>query len=321
MAMSACGLAGGAGGSTNTPPTGDETTPVPTGLETGCPPFMDEVRYPVAGHLPSGATSVRLCPGRPIIAYDGTLLGISIQPPADVLTTQVAELVDAVNGLESPPADLACPDDAGPRLNYWFLYPDGDARAVTFELFGCDVLYAGPDDLRIEGATVPRLFAEALVEQRQNSAPAEMPTSRAACEDLMTQGTTALPQIPADLKSVTVCITDGPREVRPVVLPEDLALRLEDELNSAAPATPGCENFDRQPAKILATNGWGDRLAYSLEPCGLVYIGRAAGWPRDSELALALSSTLLNDIYSLPREPGVRLNLGTTKVSPPATPG
>ena len=294
---------------------------MPPGLESGCPPLMDEVRFPVGGHLPSGATSVRLCPGRPIIAYDGTVLGVGIQPPVDVLTTRVGELVDGVNGLRAPPADLVCPADGGPRLNYWFLYPDGDARAVTFELFGCDVLYAGPDDLRAEGATVPRLFAEALVQQRQHSAPAEMPTPRPGCEDVMTRGATALPQISADLESVTVCITDGPRTVQPVTLPEDLTSRLEDELNSAAPVTPGCENFDHQPATILATDGWGDRLTYSLDPCGLVSIRRAAGWPRDSDLTLALSSTLLHDIYSLPRGPSVRPESETTKVSPPATPG
>jgi hypothetical protein len=282
---------------------------------------MDAVRYPEGGDLPRGATSVRLCPGRPIIAYDGTVEGVGIQPPADVLTTRVAELVDAVNDLQAPPPELVCPADGGPRLNYWFKYPDGDARAVTFELFGCDLLYAGPADVRGEGATVPRLFAEALAQQRQDSTPAEVPTSQPLCEGLMAEGSSALPRIPADLRSVTVCVMNGPRTVQPVPLPDDVAARLEDELNTADPVTPGCDDVDHQPATILAINAWGDRPTYSLAPCGKVYIGRAAGWPRDTELTLALSSALLNDIYSLPREPTVRLKSGTTKVSPPATPG
>jgi hypothetical protein len=290
-------------------------------LDKGCPPVMDAVRYPDGGDLPSGATGVRLCPGRPIIAYDGTVLGVGVQPPVDVLTTRVSELIDAVNSLRAPGPDLACPDDGGPRLNYWFLYPDGDARAVTFELFGCDLLYAGPQDLRADGATVPRLFAEALAQQREASTPTDEPTSQPTCDGLMTEGSTALPRIPADLRRVTVCVVDGPRTVQPVPLPDDVAARLEHELNTATGVPPGCPDVDHQPATIVATNAWGDRLTYSLEPCGLVYVGRAAGWPRDSELALALSSSLLDDIDSLPRRPSVRLKSGVIKVSPPATPG
>ena len=71
----------------------------------------------------------------------------------------------------------------------------------------------------------------------------------------------------------------------------------------------------------VATSAWGDRLSYSLDPCGLVYLGRAAGWPRDSELTLALSPHLLAALYALPRERPVTIRSGAVKVSPPATPG
>ena len=276
---------------------------------------------PEQGRLPDGATSVRLCPGRPIIAYDGTVVGSGIQPPGDVLSTRIAELVDAVNDLDAPPRDTACPADGGPRLNYWFTYPDGDARAVTFELFGCDSLYVGSDGVRADGADVARLFAEALLEQREGvTAPDPELGSNPMCQGVMTEGGSALPTIPADLSTVTVCLLVGPQKAAPVPVPSELAARLEAALNTATPVTP-VVTISRVTQRSSSRIVIGGRLIYSLEPCGLVYVRRVAGWTRDSELTLPLPQELLDEVYALPRETPVRLDSGITKVSPPVTPG
>ena len=133
--------------------------PPPAGLDKSCPAWDAPIRY-AHGDLPKGASSVRLCPGPPIVAHDGTIHDVGIQPP-EVLTTRVDDLVGAVNGLEPLPAEIACPSDGGPRLTYWFT--DGDARAVAFENFGCENLIVGEGVERAEGNVVARLFTEALL--------------------------------------------------------------------------------------------------------------------------------------------------------------
>jgi len=298
---------------------GSPEVPAPSMLATGCPPRMDAVRY-AEGDLPSGAVSVRLCPGRPIIAYDGTIYDPGIQPPGDLLTTRVDELIAAANGLTGPAAGLACPADGGPRLNYWFSYPDGDARAVTFELFGCDLLYVGEHEARVDGDRVARAFAEALLEQRAAGTPpgaGQAPT----CEGIWSVGSTALPVIPTDLQVASLCVGNRADRLRPASVPTSLVEQLEEELESNGPATTPCRAADRTVMHVLALNTWGDRIRLSIDQCGVIHLGRSAGWPRDSETSIALSEDLLTRLDALPLGPPVRVDPYLTKVSPPATPG
>jgi hypothetical protein len=281
---------------------------------------MDRVRYP-EGDLPAGAVSVRLCPGRPIVAYDGTIFGPGIQPPADVLTTRIDELIAEINDLPTPPEELACPGDGGPRLTYWFGYPDGDAQAVTFERFGCDLLWVGEEAPRTDGARVARLFTEALLEQRAASGDPPGAGPPPACEGIWSEGSTALPVIPADLQTATVCVESGRNQFAPASMPTQLVEQLENELTIGTPAPQFCEEVRRPFTTVLALTPWGDRIVYPIDPCGQVYLGRAAGWPRGSEASYALADDLLAQLDALPYGPPVRTESATTTVSPPATPG
>ena len=127
-----------------------------------------------------------------------------IQPPRELLTTRVDELVAAVNALTGVPPETACPADGGPRLAYWSMYPDGDARAVVFELFGCDVLRVG-DEVRSNGDRVARLFAEALLEQREAASVPPGTEQQPGCRGLWSEGATALPIDSVDLRTATAC--------------------------------------------------------------------------------------------------------------------
>ena len=265
---------------------------------------MDPVRYP-DGDLPAGAVSVRLCPGPPLSSDDGP----GIQPPADVLTSRVDELVTVVNDLRPPPEDQACHLDGGPRLTYWFSYPDGDARAVTFEHFGCGMLVVGDEARRTDGARVARLFSEALLEQRAAAGDPPGAGPPPSCERIWSEPRTALPAVPADLETATLCVDAGPRRFAPAAVPTELVERLEAELAATAPASRcGNQHTGRPLSIVLARSRWGDRIDYVIEPCGRVYLPYPAGWPRDSEAYYALSDGLLADLDALPLGSPVRVD-------------
>lgn len=199
--------------------------PPPAGLENGCPSWDAPIRY-AEGDLREGAVSVKLCPGPPIVAYDGSIYDVGIQPP-EVLTTRVEELVDAVNALESSPAETACESDGGSRLTYWFTYPDGDARAVTFENFGCEELIVGEGTERAGGNQVAQLFTEALLAQRAANSPPKVGLEAPDCREVQAEPGTALPQQPVDLASASLCVEAGSYRVRAAEVPVGLLAELD----------------------------------------------------------------------------------------------
>jgi hypothetical protein len=292
---------------------------VPDELATRCPPALDPVRYP-EGDLPAGAVSVRLCPGRPIVASDGTIFDPGIQPPADVLTRRVDQLVAAVNDLRTTPEELTCFADGGPRLTYWFSYPDDDARAVTFEHFGCGLLWMGAEEARLDGARVARLFTEALLEQRAAAGDPPGAGPVPSCEGVWSEPSTALPPVPADLETATLCVGVGAYRQAPAAMPRELVERVEDELAASSAGSGPCR-ADRPFVTVVAVTVWQDRVVYPFDPCGRADLGYAAGWPRDSARSYELSDALLADLDALPEGPAVRTESPTRKTTPPASPG
>ena len=293
--------------------------PPPAGLNKSCPAWDAPIRY-AHGDLPKGASSVRLCPGPPIVAHDGTIYDVGIQPP-EVLTTRVDDLVGAVNGLEPLPAEIACPSDGGPRLTYWFAYPDGDARAVTFENFGCENLIVGEGVERAEGNVVARLFTEALLSQRAATSPPVSAIEAPHCRGVHAQPGTVLPHDPVDLASASLCAEAGSYRVRGAEVPVELLAELERGLLAEKAGWDGCVQPPRRFAVVLGYTHWGDLVRYSIDACGRVSVPRTPGWLRTDEQAFRLLPELGAQLDALPLGPVMRFTPPTSKTTPPATPG
>ena len=202
---------------------------VPAGLLTGCPPRDAPLRQ-ANGPLPPGATAVRLCQG----VLEGADVGFV--PPDDLLTEGVSDVLAAVNGLPpfEPGEDGFCPAVGGYTLVYWFLYPDGDARAVDHHLAGCAETFLGPDDVREDGASVAAAFEEALHAQRAGTEPPG--ASEAPDCDIYPWPATAtlrLPE-PPDLDAMVLCRPlparrGGPTRWRQVPLDEETVAAIESD--------------------------------------------------------------------------------------------
>jgi hypothetical protein len=132
---------------------------------------------------------------------------------------------------------------------------------------------------------------------------------------------TALPAVPADLQTATLCVDAGPYRQAPAAVPTQLVERLEHELATSPPAARPCHGFGRPIVTVLGVSAWGDHIVYPIAPCGQLSLGYTAGWPRDSAASYILSDDLLADLDALPRGAPVRVRTATRKTSPPATPG
>lgn len=312
-------LACGCGGSSVSSGQRGPDVPPPAGLESGCPAWDAPIRY-AEGNLREGAISVRLCPGPPIVAYDGSIYDVGIQPP-EVLTTRVDELVDAVNALESSPAETACESDGGSRLTYWFTYPDGDARAVTFENFGCEDLIVGQDKARAGGNRVAQLFAGALLSQRAATSAPKATIEAPDCRGVQADPGTALPQKPVNLAAASLCVEAGSYRVRAAEVPAGLLKDLDRGLLAEEMPWDECVESDRPFAHLLGYTDWGDLVRYALDPCGRVGVSATPGWLRRDDSAYRLPPELAAQLDALPLGPVVRYTKPFTKTTPPATPG
>ena len=315
VAMLAAGCGGSAAGGGQRGP----DVPPPAGLADACPAWDAPIRY-AEGDLRDGAVSVRLCPGPPIVAYDGSIYDVGIQPP-EVLTTRVEELVKTVNALERTTAETACEMDAGPRLTYWFTYPDGDARAVTFENFGCEELIVGRAESRAGGNRVAQLFTEALLSQRAATSPPGSTFEAPDCRGVLAEPGTALPQEPVNLASASLCVEAGPYRVRAAEVPDALLSELDEGLLAEEMPWDECVESDRPFAHLLGYTEWGDLVRYALDPCGRVDVSATPGWLRRDDPAHRLSPELAARLDALPLGPVIRYTKPFTKTTPPATPG
>lgn len=309
----ACGRAGpGSGGRpTDVPP--------PQGLEKACPAWDAPIRY-AGGDLPDGASSVRLCPGPPIVAQDGTIHDVGIQAP-ELLTTRVDEVVDAVNDLGPVPDEVACPADGGSRLTYWFSYPDGDARAVTFENFGCEHLLVGQDMQRADGNRVAQVHTEALLSQRSAMSPPQVPAKAPDCRGVHARPGTVLPHQPVDLAAASFCVEAGSYRVRAAEVPPALLGELNQGLAADAMGWDECREPPRRSAVLLGHTRWGDLVRYLIDGCGRVLVPPTPGWLRRDAPAYRLPPELSAQLDELRLGPVVRYTSPTSRTTPPATPG
>lgn len=252
--------------------------PVPGGLESGCPPEDTPLRYP-DGDLPSGAIAVRLCPGAPTIGYDGARIGPHVQGPGNELTTGISPLIDLVNGLPEFQPDTACHLDAGANLAYWFRYPDGDARAVSYYEGGCHTLAVDEDLGRLEGERLASAFANAIATQRaQSDAPPPQSDAPSCPLPPMSEPTSVLPSTPFAMTHATWCRVVGPYRQRAAAIPAPLLQRI----NQTLLGEPTKER-DRCPSPayvqtIEGINQWGDRVSYLVSGCRVV---ARTGYGRD----------------------------------------
>lgn len=295
-------------------------------LETGCPSWDADVPYP-AGDLPLGATSVRLCPGKPIISADGRydLAGIQGTEP---LTTDVESLVEMFNELPSAPAEQYCTADGGPRLTYWFTYPDDRVAAVVFERFGCRSVLTGEQRPRVEGSRLAVAFSDALLAQRAGSAPPDLDPAQPACRDLTTSPMTTLPVAMTDVARATVCFGAGTWRVEEVPLTAAELDRFREAV-AAAPET----TLDEAPcpgdgglrfATVMVVTVWGDLAQLHLDGCGRIFLPRdprqATGAAVDTPVRLRTDElqTLLD---GLGPGPVVRYDSSEGRTTPPEQPG
>ena len=276
--------------------------PLPVGLGTGCPEPSTALRFP-EGDLPAGATRVRLCPGPPLTNYDGTAAFVDVQGPADLLTTDVDELVTLVNDQADADGDLVCSSDGGPEVAYWFGYGDGDWRAVQHGSYGCDVLRVGHRDRRLGGDDLALAFTEALLAQR---AEADPPDTTPAVRCLAPHHTprTALARADLDVASALRCVSTRPGTVRTATLPAELVAQVNAEL------WPGVTQRSRQSCWtgngewIEGVTAWGDLVAWAIDPCGRLYVMHGGSLLPDDHRYL--SAGLDAALASLPLGPSER---------------
>ena len=289
-------------GPANTADDGRPEVPVPKALESGCPPADAPLRYP-SGDLPDGAVAVRLCPGALTVAYTGDPLGTPIQAPVDELTTDVAALVDIVNGLPEFEPGTDCHFDDGPHHVYWFRYPNGDARAVAYNEAGCHTLTVGEEHGYLNGARLATAFADTLLAQRANSQPpSAVATEGPACPTPpMSEPTSVLPHVPLAMTHATWCQGVAPYRLRATAIPEPLLRRLNEALlGEPTEARDRC----RMPSygqTIEGLTAWGDRVSYLVPGCRVV---ARTGYGRDNvTTTFEADPDLLAAIESLPPGP------------------
>lgn len=115
-------------------PTSNAAPPeCPPEPEEGKPDPIDEPDPDAPDAVPSGATSARLCQG----------VGTPVDGADTLLTTDVADLVDAINGLKTTPKPEMCTADMGPGYRLVFGYPDGSTFVVSGKTYGCRELVVG----------------------------------------------------------------------------------------------------------------------------------------------------------------------------------
>jgi hypothetical protein len=283
----------------------DPRVPVPTGLESGCPPPETPLRYP-GGDLPAGALAVRLCPGQPTIAYTGDPLGPPIQAPVDELTTGVEQLVELVNGLPHAPRKQACHLDDGPHHVYWFRYPDGDARAVAYDEAGCHTAVVGEDVGRENGEELATAFADALLAQRAGATPpARDGDSAPSCRQhpLLTPSS-VLPAVPLEMTAATWCVGAARNRMRSAPVSTQLLSRLNAGLLGAP--TEGRERCEMTPygTWLVGTTAWGDRVQYDVFGCR---VQARTGYGRDHMMTVyEADPELLAALRALPLGPPER---------------
>ena len=295
-------------------------------LAEGCPSWDADVPYP-AGDLPEGATSVRLCPGKPIITFDGRYDVAGIQG-TEPLTTDVAAVADAFNALPAAPAEQYCTADGGPRQTYWFTYRDDRVAAVVFERFGCRAVLTGEQRPREEGNRLAVAYSDALLAQRAEAEPPDLDLAQPGCRALTTTPTTTLPVALADVVRATVCLSAGTWRVEEVPLGsaelERFLAAVEDAPATSLEEAPCRDDGSIRFTTFMVVTRWGDQTQLHLDPCGRLTLPRD---PRQTSGAAAetpvrlLTPALRDLLDDLGPGPVVRYDSPEGTTTPPEEPG
>ena len=295
-------------------------------LETGCPSWDTDVPYP-AGDLADGATSVRLCPGRPIIWADGRydLAGIQGTEP---LTTDVDSVVEAYNALEGAPEEQYCTADGGPRLTYWFTYPDDRVSAVVFERAGCRSVLTGEQRPRAGGSALAAAFTDALLAQRERTAPPEGERPQPRCRDLVTSPVPSLPVELSDVVAATVCSTAGTWRVEEVPLSPSRLARFREAVQAAPEVVleeaPCSDAGALRFATVMLVTRWGDVAQVQLDGCGRIYLPpdpRRTVGPTSEQTVRLRTQAVQAFLDDLGPGPIVRYDSAFGRTTPPEVPG
>ena len=132
-ALVACGDADRAtdpGSSSTSAAQPPECPPAPSETE---PDPIDEPDADASDQVPADATSVRLCQG----------VGTAVDGAGDLLTSQVQDVADAVNGLKATTKPDMCTADMGPGFRLVFGYADGTTFVASGKTYGCRELVVG----------------------------------------------------------------------------------------------------------------------------------------------------------------------------------
>ena len=236
-----------------------------------CPSFTQEKDPALPDAVPDGATSVRLCDGG----------ANKVTPPAEALTTDVATVVDAVNG--ERPVKRGCVDLRIPEYQLAFGYPDGSRFVVAGRFTGCAELLVG-SGRRARARPPLRTFVETLRTQLATATPPEQSTS---ADDLdCAQQPSVVPVFPpTDLDVAALCfgLPDRPTRANQVAIPPDdlttLVRSMQADTSSSEDALD-CAVFARREFWIVGVNAWGDPIVARKGCFGLQIEGYEEWIPR-----------------------------------------
>lgn len=258
-----------------------------------CPPWDAEPAYP-NGPVPSGAVSIRVCPGEQTMVGPA-LWKPAIAPPVDALTTGVAEVVGLLNALPGwagLPEETFCTQEGRPRVHYVIGYPDGTTRSITYGYGACHLLELGPPGKFPDGDTIAKSDASAfmaavsagLVDQRAGTRPpGDLPPAPGCVPN--TRPYTTLPSQDLELGVAALCVLDG-EDYRRAVVPSGLVARLTDDYATATTSPSECSSV--VIGKVVGWSTWGDPVELQLwDDCaalGSAWSSAGAFWDLAPEL-------------------------------------
>lgn len=208
--------------------------------------------------IPDGAVSVRLCSGT----------GVPLDAPGDALVANVADVADAVNGLEAADPQQVCTLVLGIGYQLVFGYPDGTTTVASGSLYGCrEVIVNG---VKRADADIPwELFIERLRAQREQLDPPTLATAPAACKRTYGETPAGTPLgRPQDLEVAVLCTDALKGGSRAEISTDELNTLLAD-LESRSVANAGYLDCGapRPSPRIEGLTAWGDRVSLQAE-CG-----------------------------------------------------
>lgn len=236
--------------------------PDPLGLSNGCPAVTTPLRFPDHATLPDHPVAVRLCNGDDDSCFcgpDDQRIDTGFQEPVDLLTTGTQDLVDLVNNAKGAPGgDVMCAGVGGSTHVYWFVYADGETRAVSYMSGACLDLTVGQDELRYGGKELHEAFSDHLIAQRESmTAPDE--TRIPDCN----------PNVPpysglafrsVELVTAVYCpLDDKGRWQRGVLSHEDVTALNRDYAVEDVTLPRSCPDAPRT-SKIVGYTAWGDLI-------------------------------------------------------------